>query len=101
MPGGALGASRGPSHAVLEPPVTESLDVHSGVRRISKVEELMLSRILMSAGVASAMLLAGAAEAKEKKATASSHVYTQVECSKMKSMHWDDATQSCQKNKTK
>ncbi len=53
--------------------------------------------------VAAALLLAvGPVAAKEKqKAPKASHIYTQAECTGMKSMHWDDATQTCQKNKSK
>lgn len=39
------------------------------------------------------------AKTAAKKTTKGPHIYSQVECMKMKNMHWDDATQTCQKNK--
>ena len=39
------------------------------------------------------------AKEEAKKTTKAPHIYSQVECTGMKKMHWDDATQTCQKNK--
>jgi hypothetical protein len=67
----------------------------------------MVGRILISAGMACALLaFAGAAEAKHKKTTTTTttkaaHIYSQAECGGMKTMHWDDATHTCQKNPKK
>ena len=62
----------------------------------------MLGRVLIAAGTASVLLVfAGPTVAKEKakKTTKEPHIYSQVECTGMKTMHWDDATKTCQKNK--
>jgi hypothetical protein len=62
----------------------------------------MSDKVLISAGVASALFVLTSpviAKEKAKNTTATTHVYSQVECTKMKNMHWDDATQTCQKNK--
>ena len=62
----------------------------------------MVSKVLISAAAVGALVvLGGPAVAKEKtKKTAEvSHIYTQVECTGKKTMHWDDATKTCQKNK--
>ena len=60
----------------------------------------MLGRVLIIAASVS-LVCAGPIVAKEKvkKTTKAPHIYTQVECTGMKTMHWDDATQTCQKNK--
>jgi hypothetical protein len=57
---------------------------------------------IYSCAAAVLLVVAGPAMAKQKtKKTAAepAHIYTQVECMKVKKMHWDDATQTCQKNK--
>jgi hypothetical protein len=62
----------------------------------------MESKILFFVVALGALLVvAGSAEAKKKAKTAAepSHIYTQPECTGKKTMHWDDATQTCQKNK--
>ncbi len=62
----------------------------------------MLGKALIVTGALSMLVItAGPIVAKEKvkKATTQPHIYTQVECTGMKKMHWDDATQTCQKNK--
>ena len=62
----------------------------------------MSSKISMLTGAASALLVLAIpvmAKEKAKKTAAAPHIYTQVECGKVKNMHWDDATHSCLKNK--
>ena len=62
----------------------------------------MLGKVLIAAGTASVLFVfAGPTVAKEKakKTTKAPHIYSQVECTGMKKMHWDDATKTCQKNK--
>ena len=62
----------------------------------------MVSKVLISAAsVGALVVLTGPALAKEKtkKTAEASHIYTQVECTGKKTMHWDDATKTCQKNK--
>jgi hypothetical protein len=89
------------SDFVSRTPRIEYLDVLAGqfAPEFDK-EVFMLGRILISAGAASVLLLfAGSSLAKEKKTTKAPHIYTQVECTGMKNMHWDDATKTCQKNK--
>lgn len=63
----------------------------------------MLGKMLVSAAAASALVMfAGPGLAKQKKKTTKApHIYSQVECTGMKSMHWDDATHTCQKNQKK
>ncbi|MBS0232362.1 MAG: hypothetical protein JSR99_02635 [Proteobacteria bacterium] len=64
----------------------------------------MLGKILISGVAAGALVIsAGAAVAKVKKKSTmkAPHIYSQVECTGMKSMHWDDATHTCQKNQKK
>lgn len=60
-----------------------------------------MSRFLILAAASFLLVLAGPVGAKEKakKPSAAPHIYTQPECTGKKNMHWDDATQTCQKNK--
>jgi hypothetical protein len=63
---------------------------------------LMLGKVLIAAGAASVLVAFGGptgAKEKVKKTAKAPHIYSQVECTGMKKMHWDDATQTCQKNK--
>lgn len=62
----------------------------------------MLGKVLIAAGTASVLFVfVGPTVAKEKakNTTKAPHIYSQVECTGMKKMHWDDGTQTCQKNK--
>ncbi len=61
----------------------------------------MGSKFLVFAAAIGVLVVAGPAEAKKKAKTAAepAHIYTQPECTGKKTMHWDDATQTCQKNK--
>ena len=62
----------------------------------------MLGKVLMVTGALSVLVISAApivAKEKAKKEPAKPHIYSQVECTGMKKMHWDDATQTCQKNK--
>jgi len=62
----------------------------------------MLSKVLILTGALSVLVIAPGpivAKEKDKKAANKPHIYSQVECTGMKKMHWDDATQTCQKNK--
>lgn len=62
----------------------------------------MLGKMLIVTGAVSVLVIsAGPIVAKEKvkKTPDKPHIYSQVECTGMKKMHWDDATQTCQKNK--
>jgi len=62
----------------------------------------MQGKVLMVAGALSVLVMSAApimAKEKAKKEPAKPHIYSQVECTGMKKMHWDDATQTCQKNK--
>jgi hypothetical protein len=67
------------------------------------LEENMLGRMLVAVGVAGTVLLVCAgptmAKKKPKAAEKATHIIAQPQCTGMKTMHWDDATQTCQKNK--
>ena len=60
-----------------------------------------MNKLFIIAAAGFLLVLAGPTVAKEKakKPSAAPHIYTQVECTGKKSMHWDDATKTCQKNK--
>lgn len=62
----------------------------------------MLGKLLMAAGTATMLVVFAAptvAKEKSKKPANAPHIYSQVECTGMKKMHWDDATHTCQKRK--
>lgn len=64
----------------------------------------MLGRTLTTCAIAASLIVvcAGPTMAKKKhKKTeqTTSTIIPQAKCTGMKTMHWDDATQTCQKNK--
>lgn len=63
----------------------------------------MLNRMLVVVLAAASIFVVCAsptvAKKKPKETETSSHIITQPQCTGMKNMHWDDATQTCQKNK--
>jgi len=69
------------------------------------MEETLLTKSMITFAVAAALCVVSAgptfAKKKPKKAEESttSTIIPQAKCTGMKTMHWDDATQTCQKNK--
>jgi hypothetical protein len=67
--------------------------------------DVMLKEFSIVVTAAAAVMLMTAAptlaKKKPKKAekTTTSEIISQPKCTGMKTMHWDDATQTCQKNK--
>jgi hypothetical protein len=99
-------AVQAPEPEYLEPSSGEvSAPARRGITltRFDLEEEFfMLGKVLIAVGTASVLFLfAGPTVAKDKakQTTKPPHIYSQPECTGMKKMHWDDATQTCQKNK--
>jgi hypothetical protein len=64
----------------------------------------MLGKMSIAVAAAVSVLFVSTGPTMAKKKTkgtekTSSHILTQPQCTGMKTMHWDDATQTCQKTK--